>query len=200
MSFKHRAPKSPRKQNSPEPHAPVAGRLVGHRDGYGFVIPDQPLPDTRGDIFIGAAAMGGALHGDRVLVSGLRVRSDGRAEGRIQRVLERAQNTVVGEFRFGHRANYVIPFDDRIPHQIVIPRGQEQPPGAAAQREALDGAVVNVEITRFPSGLQSGAGKVLEILGRPGEVWLPGSERIGARTCAGSGQEPPGVTRIVTNS
>jgi ribonuclease R len=116
--------------------------------------------------------MGGALHGDRVLVSGVRVRSDGRAEGRVHRVLERVQNTVVGEFRFGPRSNYVIPFDDRIPHQIVIPRGQEQPPGATARSEELNGAVVNVEITRFPSAIQSGLGRVTEILGRPGEFGI----------------------------
>ena len=148
---------------------------MGHRDGYGFVIPDTPLPETSGDIFIGAEAMGDALHGDRVLVGAIRVRPNGRAEGRIQRVLDRAQKTVVGEFHYGHRSNYVLPFDARIPHQIVIPRGQEIPPArpdeavSPPQRDELDGAVVNVEITRFPSGLQSGAGRVLEILGRPGE-------------------------------
>jgi len=148
---------------------------VGHRDGYGFVIPDTPLPETSGDIFIGAEAMGDALHGDRVLVGAIRVRPNGRAEGRIQRVLDRAQKTVVGEFHYGHRSNYVLPFDARIPHQIVIPRGQEIPPArpdeavSPPQRDELDGAVVNVEITRFPSGLQGGAGRVLEILGRPGE-------------------------------
>ncbi len=173
MRFKNRRqPSPPRRPTSSEQRPPVAGRLVGHRDGYGFVIPDQPLPDTRGDIFISPAAMSGALHGDRVLVSGLRVRSDGRAEGRIQRVLERAQNTVVGEFRFGHRSNYIIPFDDRIPHQIVIPRGQEQPAGATTRPEELEGAVVNVEITRFPSAIQSGLGRVIEILGRPGEFGI----------------------------
>ncbi|MBI2818424.1 MAG: RNB domain-containing ribonuclease [Acidobacteria bacterium] len=148
---------------------------MGHRDGYGFVIPDEPPPETSGDIFIGADSMGDALHGDRVLVGAIRVRSNGRAEGRIQRVLDRAQKTVVGEFRFGHRSNYVLPFDERIPHQIVIPRGLEIPPAQKGevspppQREELDGAIVNVEITRFPSGLQSGSGRVLEILGRPGE-------------------------------
>lgn len=170
----HRHPqRSPARATRATGRRSVTGRLVGHRDGYGFVIPDQPLPDAAGDIFIGAAAMGGALHGDRVLVGELRIRSSGRAEGRILRVLDRAQKTMVGEFRFGHRANYVLPFDERIPHQIVIPPGQEIPPeGGPPQRvsrEALDGAVVNVEITRFPSALQSGAGRVLEILGRPGE-------------------------------
>jgi ribonuclease R len=145
---------------------------VGHRDGYGFVIPDEPLAEVSGDIFIGADSMGGALHGDRVLVNAIRVRSNGRAEGRIQKVLDRAQKTLVGQFRFGHRVNYVIPFDTRIPHQLLIPPGMEVPAeqrGRATDRDTLDGAVVNVEITRFPGGLEAGAGRVLEVLGRPGE-------------------------------
>ena len=173
---------SPRNRRPPFPiHRPaqaaprnaVSGRLVGHRDGYGFVITDEPLPQIRGDIFIGAEAMGDALHGDRVLVSSIRIKANGRAEGRIQRILDRAQKTVVGEFRSGPRSNYVIPFDERIPHQIVIPRGQEIPlePGnnAPMRPDEMNGAVVHIEITRFPSGIQSGSGRVLEILGRPGE-------------------------------
>ena len=167
--------RSTARPSSAAKRGPVSGRLVGHRDGYGFVIPDTPLLETSGDIFIGADAMGDALHGDQVLVGAIRVRPNGRAEGSIQRVLDRAQKTVVGEFRYGHRSNHVIPFDERIPHQIIIPRGQEIPPateGGASllpRREDLDGAVVNVEITRFPSGVQGGAGRVLDILGRPGE-------------------------------
>jgi ribonuclease R len=155
--------------------APVAGRFVGHRDGYGFVIPEEPLPGTHGDIFIGAGATGGAFHGDRVSVGSLRIRAEGRAEGRVQRVLERAQNTVVGEFHRGHLANYVQPFDERIPHQILIPKGEEIPPGAAGQaasamrREEWERAVVNVEITRFPTTTMDGTGRVLEFLGRAGE-------------------------------
>jgi ribonuclease R len=128
---------------------------------------------VQGDIFIGTEAMGDALHGDRVAVTALRVRRNGRAEGRIQRVLERAQTTVVGEFRFGSRANYVLPFDERIPHQILIPRGQEVPEKlesrSALQHETLEGAVVNVELTRFPSATQPAMGRVIEILGRAGE-------------------------------
>jgi len=172
--YRHNASR-PAKPARSSARGSVAGRLVGHRDGYGFVIPDEPLPEISGDIFIGSESMGDALHGDRVLVSAIRIRANGRAEGRIQRILDRAQKTVVGEFRFGHRSNYVLPFDERIPHQIVIPPGLENPSAPASatksapRREDLDGAVVNVEITRFPSGLQSGAGRVLEILGKPGE-------------------------------
>ena len=112
----------------------VSGRLIGHRDGYGFVVPDAPLAGTDLDIYISSDGMGSAMHGDRVEVQGLRAKPDGRVEGRILRVTERAQKTVVGQFHCGARYNYVLPFDHRIPFEIVIPRGQEWPRG-----EGLDG-------------------------------------------------------------
>ena len=151
----------------------VAGRLVCHRDGFGFVIPDQRLAGMQGDIFIGSRAMGSAMHGDRVAVSSIRMDSSGRAEGRIHRVLERAQTTVVGRLHFGRYATTVIPYDDRILQPIHIPKGQEFPAGATALRkEDLEDAVVHVEITRFPTATEQPAGKVVEILGREGEFGI----------------------------
>jgi ribonuclease R len=109
----------------------VSGRLIGHRDGYGFVVPDAPLAGTDLDIFIPPDGMGSALHGDRVEVHVQRstkgFRGEGRMEGRVIQVTERAQKTVVGQFHVGQRYNYVMPFDQRIPFEIVIPRGQELP-------------------------------------------------------------------------
>ena len=112
----------------------VSGRLIGHRDGYGFVVPDAPLAGTDLDIYISSDGVGSAMHGDRVEVQVLRAKPDGRVKGRILRVSERAQKTVVGQFHCGARYNYVLPFDHRIPFEIVIPRGQEWPGG-----EVLDG-------------------------------------------------------------
>jgi len=172
----------------------IVGRLVAHRDGYGFVIPDAPVPGMEGDLFVGAASIGDAMHGDRVEARIERRRRDGRAEGRIVRIVKRAHPTVVGLFRYGDRGNAVIPFDTRLLHEIIIPPGEELPPhlkrrsGPAAfanvaakaathKAEArgkrvaeLDGAVVNVELTRFPRGGVQPAGRVVEILGRPGDA------------------------------
>ena len=113
----------------------VGGRLIAHRDGYGFVVPDAPLAGTDLDIFISSDGMGSAMHGDRVEVQVLRAKPDGRVEGRILRVAERAQKTVVGQFHCGARYNYVLPFDPRIPFEIVIPLGQEWPDDAEAGGE-----------------------------------------------------------------
>jgi ribonuclease R len=155
----------------------VTGRLVAHRDGYGFVVPDEPVPGVEGDLFISPAGIGDAMHGDRVEARIERRRNDGRAEGRILRITKRAHPTVVGIFRAASPAaggNRVIPFDTRLVHEIVIPPGEEIPRGkggaSGALTKQLDGAVVNVELTRYPRGGVQPAGRVVEILGRTGEI------------------------------
>jgi ribonuclease R len=164
----------------------VPGRLVAHRDGYGFVVPDKPISGMDGDIFIPPNHIGDAMHADRVLARIVRRHPDGRFEGVIEQVSERAHPTVVGLFRYGPHGNTVLPYDTRIAHEIVIPPGAELTPelarklslepaeAARASRRLrlpeLDGGVVNVEITRFPRGGVAPVGRVTEILGRPGDM------------------------------
>lgn len=156
-----------------------SGRLHMHRDGYGFLIPDEPLEGVRGDIFIPPAAAERAMHGDRVLVRITRVTSDGRAEGEIVRVLRPAHPTIVGEFRAGARMHYVVPHDDRIQQRISIPPSLAlPPPGSSRDRigalqrpvsgpAELDGMIVNVELLEYPRPGKQAVGRVVEILGRP---------------------------------
>ena len=113
-----------------------------HHDGYGFVVPDVPMPQLDGDVFIPRDAVEDAMHGDRVVAKLQRVsefrggsaRGGQRAEGRIVRVLGRAHPSVVGLFRYGPRGNVVLPYDNRIQHEIEIPPGDEL---TAALREKL---------------------------------------------------------------
>jgi ribonuclease R len=111
----------------------VVGRLRMHRDGFGFVIPEPgSLParvqgKLQGDIFIPPPEVGNAMHGDQVLVELGRLRHDGRAEGRIVRVMEREQETVVGIFHYGSGRNYVTPIDEKLAMEIIIPPGMEYP-------------------------------------------------------------------------
>ncbi|MGD0840674.1 MAG: RNB domain-containing ribonuclease [Candidatus Acidiferrales bacterium] len=161
----------------------IEGRLVAHRDGYGFVVPATPIPGIAGDLFIGAGRMGDAMHGDRVLarIDRGRSRGDGRMEGSIVRVVDRAHATIVGIFRYGAEGNSVAPYESRLQQEIVIPPGQEltselraklgpQAPRRGVRLPELDGAVVDVELTRFPQGGVPASGRVIEILGRPGEM------------------------------
>ncbi|MGC2183834.1 MAG: hypothetical protein WA637_11170, partial [Terriglobales bacterium] len=111
----------------------AVGRLSMHRDGFGFVVPEANSLDERlkgklaGDIFIPPPFVGSAMHGDRVLVEIGNIRPDGRAEGRIMRLIGRAHSTVVGKFHYGSRRNYVTPIDQKITQEIVIPPGMEHP-------------------------------------------------------------------------
>jgi ribonuclease R len=164
----------------------IAGRIVAHRDGYGFLVPDRPIPRVDGDLFIGRDGLGDAMNGDHVLARVERRRADGRAEGRVVWVVDREHASIVGLFRYGPHGNVVLPYDTRIPHEVAIPPGDELTPelrqklGADANSAPapprrvrlpeLDGAVVNVEITRYPKGGLAPTGRVIEIIGRPGEI------------------------------
>src|SRR6202047_4990159 len=172
-------------------HDEIKGRLVLHHDGYGFVVPDSPMPQLDGDVFIPRDGIQDAMHGDQVLAKIQRlggVTGAQRAEGRIIRILGRAHPTVVGLFRYGAQQNVVLPYDVRIQHAVVIPRGNELTPGLwkklgysgadetsirlrrIPRLDELDGAVVNVELLRYPHGGASATGRVIEILGRPGDL------------------------------
>ncbi|MGQ9633972.1 MAG: ribonuclease R, partial [Bryobacteraceae bacterium] len=155
----------------------IQGRLSIHRDGYGFVIPDQPVPGVEGDIFVPRERAEKAMHGDRVLVRLTRRQADGRAEGEIVEVLERAHPTVVGEFRVRRRGNFVVPHDERIRGWIEIPPGMEVPraaqdrigpaAGPAPGPEEMDGLIVDVEILEYPEDGDRAEGRVIEVLGHP---------------------------------
>ncbi len=157
----------------------AAGRLNMHRDGYGFLIPDQPVKGAAGDVFIPPESAAKAMHGDRVVVRIARIEADGRADGEIVKVLKRAHPTVVGEFRIGRRGQYVVPQDDRIQQWIEIPEGLETPlagpaidrigvaaPAALSAAE-LDGMVVDVEVLEYAEKGSNPVGRVIEILGHP---------------------------------
>ncbi len=172
----------------------LVGRLKMHGDGFGFVIPDAiSIPQhlkgrLTGDVFIPPHAVGTAMHGDRVLVEVGSVRDDGKAEGVIVRTVMRAHPTVVGTFHYGQRHNYVVPMDGKLAQEIMIPNGMERPKsvskdggagedlsahrvlGAEARRaqtwDDLEGLVVDVEITEWPTTSRGARGRVVEILGR----------------------------------
>ncbi len=173
----------------------VAGRLDLHRDGYGFVRPTPAQPGARPaieeDVFIPPGEMGGAMQGDDVLVELTPPRfgqRDGRRSGRVLRILTRRNPTVVGIFHYARRlegetgrgGNFVVPFDERMTQPIVIPFGAELPAaesartphrvlGAEAQAARhhadLEGLVVDVEITDWPSPTRGARGRVLEVVG-----------------------------------
>ena len=143
----------------PEKMDLVVGRLTTNPGGFGFVVPDQPDPDAeRPDIYIPAANLSEAMHGDRVVVRVER-RTERGAEGRIIRILERSQSSIVGRYEVDDAGlGYVVPFDKRVLTDVQVPTGQSS--------SAEPGEMVLVEITRWPSATRGPVGKVVEVLGR----------------------------------
>ena len=158
----------------------VVGTFIGHRDGYGFV---QPLPRpgqvNLDDIYVGGRDIGGAMHGDKVVVRlagqresrrPARPRPQGRqpkaqrTKGEIIRVLERAHRTVVGFYEKGRNFGFVVPIDDRIFQHIYV--------GLADSLEAESEQVVVAEISVYPSHHRNPEGKVTEVLGWRGDRGL----------------------------
>jgi ribonuclease R len=164
----------------------AAGRLDLHRDGYGFVRPNARQASGQEDIFIPPNEINGAMQGDQVLVEVEPPKADGRRMGRIVRVLERRNPTVVGIFHYARadraQGHYVVPFDERMTQSILIPPGQELPAvgesatahrvlgseaAATTQHDDLEGLVVDVEITSWPTPTRPPIGRVVEVLGDP---------------------------------
>ena len=133
----------------------IEGRMSLHRDGFGFVIPDTPPPKVTGDIFIAPPRTGSAMHGDRVGVVITLRKPDGRAEGKVVRVVERAHDTVVGQLRFDSETFFVVPTDERLPRKILVTN---------AESEHKD-KIVGAELTRFPSEAHWPAGKIVSVIG-----------------------------------
>ncbi|TAM89384.1 MAG: ribonuclease R [Candidimonas sp.] len=138
----------------------IAGRVQGHRDGFGFLLRDDGGPD----LFLPPREMLKVLHGDRVLVKpdGL---FRGRPEAIIVEVVERRTNRLVGRFLKEHGALIVAPEDQRIKHDILIPPGET---GGAE-----NGQVVTVEIVQQPTRHTQPLGRIVEVLG---EIDDPGME------------------------
>ena len=131
----------------------VTGTVQGHRDGYGFVVPD----DGGADLFIAPNEMRKALHGDRVTAREIGVDRRGRPEGAIVDVLARANREIVGRLYEERGLSFVVAENRRINQDIlVLPemRGAAKP-----------GQVVVVELIEQPSAHREALGRVVQVLG-----------------------------------
>ncbi len=139
----------------------VRGRVMGHRDGFGFLVPD----DGSDDLYLSARQMQLVFHGDRVLARVIGTDRRNRREGVIAEVLERNTPSLVGRFFKEKGVAFVVPSNNRITQDILI--------GVDDESAATSGQIVVVEIIRFPSFRQQAIGRITEILG---EHMAPGLE------------------------
>ncbi|HEY7442658.1 MAG TPA: ribonuclease R [Vicinamibacterales bacterium] len=141
----------------------IVGRLQSNPGGFGFVVPERKDVDT-GDIYISGSNLKEAMHGDRVVARIERHRSGDRPEGRIVRILERGNTTLVGRYDVDEAGlGFVVPFDRRVLKDVHIPAGET--------RGARPGEMVTVALTRWPTPTRGPVGSVTEVLG---DVNTPG--------------------------
>lgn len=131
------------------------GVLQGTKRGIGYVVTDE-----REDVFIDNRHMGQALDGDKVEVRITGSRS-GQPSGKIERVIERATTTFVGVIEISENFAFVVPSNPRIHVDFFVPKKDI--------KAAKNGQKVIVELTEWPEETDNPAGKVVEVLGNPGE-------------------------------
>ncbi|SAK89851.1 ribonuclease R [Caballeronia pedi] len=138
----------------------VAGRVQGHRDGFGFLIRD----DGQDDLFLPNGEMQKVMHNDRVLARIVGYDRRGRPEGHIVEVTDRANKRVIGRLVNENGALILVPEDKRIGHDILITQNP---------KKAKVGQVVSVDLTDFPSRHSQPLGRVAEVIG---DIDDPGME------------------------
>ena len=129
------------------------GRVIGHRDGFGFIKPEE----GGDDLFLSEREMHTVLHGDHVIYRVAGQDRRGRNEAAIVEILQRANTRVVGRLYRERGIFFVVPEDRRINQDILIEANEVG--------EAQHGQVVIVEIVAQPSKHTQPMGRVLEIMG-----------------------------------
>ncbi|QSX06246.1 ribonuclease R [Sedimentibacter sp. zth1] len=139
----------------PEKMGLIMGVIEGNQKGYGFLIPNNK--DIR-DIFISPVDLNGAMHGDKVFV-----KSDGNSyddkspEGKVVKILERVNKTIIGAFQQSKSFGFVVPDDNKIGGDIFISKGDFN--GAKNNQKVV------VKITEWPKGRRSAEGEIIEVIG-----------------------------------
>ncbi len=131
----------------------VKGKVIGHRDGYGFLR----VEGSKDDFYLSSEEMKRCIHGDEVLAQPLGADRKGRREARIVRILEPRTGQIVGRYFTEAGVGFVVPDDSRLSFDILIPPEEIQ--------GARMGFVVVVELTQRPTRRTKAVGKIVEVLG-----------------------------------
>ncbi len=132
----------------------IAGRVLGHADGFGFVKPD----DGSADLFLSPREMKSLMHNDRAIVRVAGIDRKGRREGALVEILERNTRQVVGRLFEERGFTFVVPDNNKISQDILIPEDE--------LGKAKKGQIVVAEIIQHPSYHRQAIGRIVEILGK----------------------------------
>ncbi len=139
----------------------IRGRVIAHRDGFGFLVPEE----GGDDLFLSARQMRTLLHGDHAIVQVAGIDRRGRREGAVISVYERANQFVVGRLFVESGISYMSPDNKRITQDILLP--------GDSLGDAESGQIVKVEITKQPTFKNQPIGRVVEVIG---DHMAPGME------------------------
>ena len=162
----------------------LTGTFSGSSRGFGFVV----LEGGQQDIYIPADQTGDAMHGDKVQITAEPARAGRRPEGTVIRVLERANETLVGYYQKNRHFGFVIPDNQKIATDIFIPEGEDM--------GAVTGHKVVVRLTSFGGTRKKPEGRVTEIIGHVND---PGTDILSIVKAYGLPEEyPPEVMEQVS--
>ncbi|MGD9153220.1 MAG: ribonuclease R [Gammaproteobacteria bacterium] len=139
----------------------IHGRVLGHKEGIGFVRPE----DGTKDIFLPVHEMRKVFDGDLVNVRIIGMDKRNRREGIIVDILERKHKQIVGKFFIESGIGFVEPDNTRIAQDIIIPPQD--------QLDAKVDQIVIAEIVTPPTKRAYAIGRIVEILG---DYMAPGME------------------------
>ncbi|MEM9171548.1 MAG: ribonuclease R [Pseudomonadota bacterium] len=138
----------------------VTGTISAHRDGFGFLVPDE----GGDDLYLSPRQMHSLMHGDRV--AGRLHRNNSRGpEGKVVDILARATTEVAGQFVRERGVGFVIPDNPKLSHRFIVPRSE--------RRGAKSGDMVVAEIVDYPSHDQQGSVRIIEVLGASDQAGMP---------------------------
>lgn len=162
----------------------LTGTFSGSSRGFGFVV----LEGGQQDIYIPADQTGDAMHGDKVQITAEPARAGRRPEGTVIRVLERANEILVGYYQKNRHFGFVIPDNQKIATDIFIPEGEDM--------GAVTGHKVVVRLTSFGGVRKKPEGRVTEIIGHVND---PGTDILSIVKAYGLPEEyPPEVMEQVS--
>ncbi|MBC9249194.1 ribonuclease R [Pseudomonas alcaligenes] len=139
----------------------IRGRISGHRDGFGFLAPD----DGSDDLFLSPAQMRLVFDGDRVLARVAGFDRRGRREGAIVEVIERAHESIVGRYFEEAGIGFVEADNPKIQQEVLVTPGRTG--------GAKIGQFVEIKITHWPTSRFQPQGDIVEVIGN---YMAPGME------------------------
>lgn len=125
--------------------------------GSGYIISE----DFDEDIFIASNNINKALDGDEVEFYAYKRRKRGKIEGEITSIIKRAKSEYVGTIQINKNYAFVVPDDSKMYKDIFVPINKIN--------KAKEGDKVLVSLEDWPEKADSPYGRVLKVLGKPGE-------------------------------